>query len=203
MSNLSGGHAMSIRARKPPHGELDAFAGEFAPGFDLGHVGRFGKAAEHFARLLPRLLARQREGLASKRVAWPRTERFRRAASDIGGTTTDTHDSLIPQCRAERVARRVLANHHRAFGPRRPRLLALARGSPFSGVRLTSQSLRRSGLADQALAQHRERTARAPDCGYPLVPRRVAVHSTNLLACESLLFLGFEFLHRFLHRPSP
>jgi|SRR6476620_10163908 hypothetical protein len=76
-SGTTGRHAMSIRARKPPQGELDAFAGEFAPGFDLGHVGRFGKAAEHFARLLPRLLARQREGLASKRVAWPRAERFR------------------------------------------------------------------------------------------------------------------------------
>ena len=42
--------------------------------FDLGHIGRLGKAAKHFARLLARGLARQREGVASEGVArraWP------------------------------------------------------------------------------------------------------------------------------------
>src|SRR5215831_11567495 len=54
------GHSLlsiSVRARKPAHSELDAVAGEFTPGFDLGYVRRLGKAAEHFSRLFPRLLA--------------------------------------------------------------------------------------------------------------------------------------------------
>src|SRR5215472_16466887 len=81
----------SIRAGKPSHGEFDATAGKLAPGFDLGHVGRLGKPAKHFTRLCARLLARQRQGLAPERVAWPRTQRFRRAASDVGGTTAGAH----------------------------------------------------------------------------------------------------------------
>src|SRR5262249_25132028 len=89
-------HAPSIRAGKPSHGEFDAIAGKLAPGFDLGHVGRLGKAAKHFTRLCARLLARQREGLAPKRVARPRMQRFRRAASDVGGTTAGAHDTPHP-----------------------------------------------------------------------------------------------------------
>src|SRR5262245_24055940 len=87
----------SIRAGKPSHGEFDAIAGKLAPGFDLGHVGRLGKAAKHFTRLCARLLARQREGLAPERIAWPHTQRFRRAASDVGGTTAGAHDTPRPR----------------------------------------------------------------------------------------------------------
>src|SRR5262245_43162306 len=100
----------SIRAGKPSHSEFDAVSGKLAPGFDLGHVGRLGKAAKHFPRLLPRFLARQRESLASKRVARARTQPFRRAAGDIGGTATGTHDSSIYKSRAERLPRRVVTS---------------------------------------------------------------------------------------------
>src|ERR1041385_7606056 len=58
----------SVRRRQPPHRELNAPVGQFAPDFDLGHVGGLGEAAEHLARLFARLLARQREGLAPERV---------------------------------------------------------------------------------------------------------------------------------------
>src|SRR4029077_3744853 len=76
-----------IRARQPPHGELDAVAGQLTPGFDLGHIGSLGKAAEEFARLLARRLARQREGLAAEAFARARTagERSAGASGDIGG----------------------------------------------------------------------------------------------------------------------
>jgi hypothetical protein len=50
--------ASSIRGGQTPHGEFDASIGQFAPAFDLGHVGRLGKAAEYLARLRARLLAR-------------------------------------------------------------------------------------------------------------------------------------------------
>src|SRR5262245_38492230 len=103
-SSKQGRHYMnlkpiSVRARKPAHGEFDAIAGEFAPGFDLGHVGRLGKAAEYLARLFARLLARQRESLAAEGVARARLQRFCRAAGDIGRRATGAHDSLTLQCR--------------------------------------------------------------------------------------------------------
>src|SRR5215213_5161279 len=47
--------APSIRRRQPPHRELDPPVRQFAPAFDLGHVGRLGIAAEHLARLFARL----------------------------------------------------------------------------------------------------------------------------------------------------
>src|SRR5262245_34339853 len=91
----------SIGARKPSHGEFDAIAGEFAPGFDLRHVGRLGKAAEHFTRLFARFLARQRERLAPEGVARPRFERFGRAAGDVAGAVGPVHLHPPRKCNAE------------------------------------------------------------------------------------------------------
>src|SRR5215471_7038772 len=113
---------ISVRARKPAHGEFDAIAGEFAPGFDLGHVGRLGKAAEHLARLFTRLLARQRESLAAEGVARAGLQRFCRAAGDVGRTAAGTHDSLTLQCRVKEPARGVaLISAHSSWPPRHPR----------------------------------------------------------------------------------
>src|SRR6187401_1622115 len=64
-ANALPGSVRSVRAREPPHGELDAVARQLAPGLDLGHVGGLGEAAEHLAGLLARGLARQREGVAA------------------------------------------------------------------------------------------------------------------------------------------
>jgi hypothetical protein len=66
----------SIRARKPAHGEFDSIARKFAPGFNLGHVGRFGEAAKHFTCFLTRFLSRQCEGLAPEGVARPHNDQM-------------------------------------------------------------------------------------------------------------------------------
>src|ERR1051326_2626103 len=58
-----------IRARQPPHGELDGAVRQFAPAVDRGHVGGLGKAAEHLTRLFARGLARQRKRLTPVRIA--------------------------------------------------------------------------------------------------------------------------------------
>src|SRR5689334_15072355 len=87
----------SVRARQPADGELDAVAGQHAPGFDLGQVGGLRKTAEHLARLLARGLARQRKGLAPEGVPRGRTlgERFRRAAGDVGGAAGGVHGANL------------------------------------------------------------------------------------------------------------
>src|SRR5215471_888044 len=115
--------AASIGAGKPSHGEFDAIAGKLAPGLDLRHIGGLGKAAKYLTCLFPRLLARQREGLAPESVARSRAQRFRRAASDVGGTTAGAHDAPRRQCNAERGTERVeLAwDRARVFGTPEPR----------------------------------------------------------------------------------
>src|SRR5205085_3477216 len=81
-----------IRRRQAPHGELDAPVGEFAPAFDLGHVGGLGVAAKHLAGLLARLFARQREGLAPERVAVrASTQRLGGVGCDVGGSSPGAH----------------------------------------------------------------------------------------------------------------
>src|SRR5215208_1931252 len=83
--------APSIRRRQPPHRELDPPVRQFAPAFDLGHVGRLGIAAEHLARLFARLLARQRKSLAPERVGLALAQRLGGAARDVGGSSAGTH----------------------------------------------------------------------------------------------------------------
>jgi hypothetical protein len=56
--------ARSIGAGQTPDREFDAAAGEFAPGFDFRHVGRFRELREIGARLDPRRAALERIGLA-------------------------------------------------------------------------------------------------------------------------------------------
>src|SRR5262245_28279021 len=87
----------SIRARQPPYRELDAIAREHAPGFDLGHVRRFGIAAKQLARLLARGGPRQRKGLAPEAVAraGAAAERLRGTAGDIGGAADGVHGTCL------------------------------------------------------------------------------------------------------------
>src|SRR5665647_1180658 len=66
---LFGRQRISVGAGQPPHGEFDVAAGQFAPAFDPAHIGLLGIAGEEIARLGPRLVARQREGLAQVTVA--------------------------------------------------------------------------------------------------------------------------------------
>src|ERR1700694_1711838 len=58
-----------VGAGQPPHGEFDLAAGQFAPPLDPAHIGGLGIAGEEIARLGPRLVARQGEGLAQITVA--------------------------------------------------------------------------------------------------------------------------------------
>jgi len=51
------------------HGEFDPIIREHPPALNLGLIGRFGKALEHFPRLFACRLPRQRERFASERVA--------------------------------------------------------------------------------------------------------------------------------------
>src|SRR5205809_2894153 len=53
-----------IGAGKPAHREFDGAIRQLAPAFDRAHIGRLGIAVEKVARPRPRLVARQREGLA-------------------------------------------------------------------------------------------------------------------------------------------
>src|SRR5438270_13459268 len=80
-----------IRRRQPPHRELDAPVGQFAPAFDLGHVGGPGKAAEHLARLGACVLARECEGLAPERVGLAFAQRLGGASCDVGGSSALAH----------------------------------------------------------------------------------------------------------------
>jgi hypothetical protein len=57
------GKASSICGWQPAHDELDLVIGELAPGFDLGHIGRFGEALEPLARFCPCFAARQAKRL--------------------------------------------------------------------------------------------------------------------------------------------
>ena len=80
-----------IRARQPADGEFDLVAGQDPPALDLGLVGRLGKAAEHFARLFPGRLARQRKGLAPKRTgAGPSGHQSGRLSGDVERTPGHT-----------------------------------------------------------------------------------------------------------------
>src|SRR3954470_23217614 len=83
--------AASIGGGQPPHRELDPPVGQFAPAFDLGHVGGLGKPAEYLARLFARLLARQRERLAAERIGFALAQRLRGAARDVCGSSAGTH----------------------------------------------------------------------------------------------------------------
>src|SRR6478735_5863089 len=53
-----------VSTSQPPHREFDIAAGQLAPAFDRTHIGRLGIAIEEVAGPRPRLVARQREGLA-------------------------------------------------------------------------------------------------------------------------------------------
>src|SRR5260370_25260015 len=53
-----------VGAGQPPHGEFDVAIRQFAPDFNPAHIGGLGIAGEEIARLGPRLVARQRKGLA-------------------------------------------------------------------------------------------------------------------------------------------
>src|SRR5262249_17715623 len=155
--------APSIGAGKPSHGKFDAIAGKLAPGFDLRHIGGLGKAAKYLTRLFPRLLARQREGLAPESVARRRAQRFGRAASDVGGTTAGGPDAPPPQCNAERGTERVERAWDRArgFG---------ARGGPGRPPH------RRSGPLPRHLREIRGRSTPPPP---PPAPRRGRVPSAR------------------------
>src|SRR5262249_31946277 len=82
-----------IRAWQPPHGEFDAVAWQLTPRFDFRHIGGLGKAAEEFARLLARCLARQREGFAAEAFAraCAAGERLAGAPGDVGGAAGGVH----------------------------------------------------------------------------------------------------------------
>src|SRR6266852_1297892 len=56
-------HPDLVGAAQPSHCEFDVAIGQFAPAFDLAHIGGLGIAGEEVARLGPRLVARQGEGL--------------------------------------------------------------------------------------------------------------------------------------------
>jgi len=90
------GATVLIRAWQPADSELDPIAWKDAPRLNLSHIGRFRKAAKHLARFLARGLARERESLASKRVALVALLRkdLCRPACDVGGTTNGTHERL-------------------------------------------------------------------------------------------------------------
>src|SRR5215469_1620358 len=132
--------AASIGAGKPSHGEFDAIAGKLAPGLDLRHIGGLGKAAKYLTRLFPRLLARQREGLAAECVARPRAQRFRGAASDVGGTPAGAHDTPHQQCNAERGTERVELAWDRAcvFGTPEARAGHLVPAAAASAIAATA-----------------------------------------------------------------
>src|SRR5450830_1224642 len=55
---LGRGGSRSVRRRQPPHGEFDHVVRQFAPAFNLGHVGGLRVAIEKFARLGAGLRAR-------------------------------------------------------------------------------------------------------------------------------------------------
>src|SRR5277367_998395 len=58
----------SIGGRQPADDKLDPVAGDLAPRFDLGHVGRLGETLEPGARLGARFVAGQAKGLAAPGV---------------------------------------------------------------------------------------------------------------------------------------
>src|SRR5215471_2674580 len=58
----------SVGAAQSAHGELDVAGRQFAPAFHRAHIAGLRITGQEIARLRPRLLARQREGLAQVTV---------------------------------------------------------------------------------------------------------------------------------------
>src|ERR1700722_501932 len=84
----------SIGGRQAADDTLDPIARDLAPRFDLGHVGRFWKALEPFARLGARFVARQAKALAPPGVLCG--GHLRAPAAPIGDAVSEIDRLLSP-----------------------------------------------------------------------------------------------------------